>query len=75
MSAFAGMCPKCGTTHDLFLAVDGSIVCRVDRDAQVEAEVRERIAQEIEADADEFDRDEWVAARARYARIARGGAR
>ena len=49
MSAFAGMCPKCGTTHDLFLAVDGSIVCRVDRDAQVEAEVRERLRAQVEA--------------------------
>ena len=55
-----GICPRCGQFHDLFLAVDGSIVCRnadgvaerirqleADRDA-VRAEVAEEIAQAIE---------------------------
>ena len=38
-----GICPRCGQFHDLFLAVDGSIVCRnadgaSERIRQLEAE-------------------------------------
>ena len=43
MTIVGGICPRCGQFHDLFLAVDGSIVCRnadgtAERIRQLEAE-------------------------------------
>ena len=62
-----GICPRCGQFHDLFLAVDGSIVCRnadgsTARIRELEAEVaalREQVAvASVEIDA---LRDGWGA--------------
>lgn len=56
-----GICPRCGQFHDLFLAVDGSIVCRnadgtAERIRQLEAE-RDAARAEVAA----LRKQEWAA--------------